>query len=169
MLSHPAGPCPKVFPYRLGQKGNAGLAGCAASGAVLIVFIRATCAVIGIVLIIFIRTTPIGHNQSHVVLRSELRGQVIHMVVHPVCQTALDDPGHGVYGGVKVEVRVKVEEGTEDSRECTPEKAPASLFVKLASPRRPVFQAGHDFSEEVEVAGVIILVWAGYALFAYGV
>ena len=42
------------------------------------------------------------HEHDHAVFGSELRDQGIHVVIHPVRQVAMDDPGHGGYGGVEV-------------------------------------------------------------------
>ena len=39
-----------------------------------------------------------------------------------------------------------------------PKKTLAPLPNKLASPRGPIIQAGHNVDEEVEVAGIVILV-----------
>ena len=96
-------------------KRTAGLAGCAASGTVFIISIRTACTIAGIVLIAAISTAPVGHNYDRVILGSELCDQGVHVVVHPVRQVVLDDPGHGGYGGVEVKMRFKVEEVTEDA------------------------------------------------------
>ena len=47
-----------------------------------------------------------------------------------------------------------------------PEKTPASLFNELMSPRGLILQVDHDFGEEVEVAGMVILVRVRGALLA---
>ena len=76
---------------------------------------------------------------------------------------------HGGYHSVEVKVRVKTDKVTEDACERTPKKALAPLFDELTSSRGLVLQTGHGLSEETEVAGVIILMQVGDALFADGV
>ena len=110
-------PCGAVSKFlRIGQgKRNVGLTGRATSRTVLVAFVRATYAATDVVLIIVIHAIFIRHDHRRVILEGELYDQGVHMIVHLVRQAVPDNPGHGGYGGVKIEVRVEVLEVTEDA------------------------------------------------------
>ena len=63
-------------------------------------------------------------------------------------------------------MRIKGQDVAEDTRECTPEEAPDPLVNKPASFCGLIFQAGHDSSKDVEMAGVVALMRVRSALIA---